>query len=86
MVTAMQLALDDFRPLDLKPHEGATEEERCLYQRESYDVTAAPGPEGVTFVQITLKPQLCEKQGPLMDMGATYAVDVPGRRILAVQH
>ncbi|WP_255442334.1 hypothetical protein [Corallococcus sp. Z5C101001] len=33
-----------------------------------------------------LKPQLCEKQGPLMDMGATYAVDVPGRRILAVRH
>ncbi|RKH39070.1 hypothetical protein [Corallococcus sicarius] len=86
VVTAMQLALDDFRPLDLKPHKGATEEELCLYQRESYDVTAAPGPEGVTFVQITLKPQLCEKQGPLMDMGATYAVDVKGRRILAVQH
>ncbi|RKH18461.1 hypothetical protein D7Y13_07430 [Corallococcus praedator] len=85
-VTAMQLALDDFRPLDLKPHKGATEEEQCLYQRESYDVTAAPGPEGVTFVQITLKPQLCEKQGPLMDMGATYAVDVKGRRILAIQH
>ncbi|MCY1040897.1 hypothetical protein OV208_06135 [Corallococcus sp. bb12-1] len=86
MVTAMQLALDDFRPLDLKPHKGATEEELCLYQRESYDVTAAAGPEGVTFVQITLKPQLCEKQGPIMDMGATYAVDVKGRRILAIQH
>ncbi|MBZ4335828.1 hypothetical protein NR800_28740 [Corallococcus interemptor] len=85
-VTAMQLALDDFRPLDLKPHDGATEEERCLYQRESYDVSAAPGPEGVTFVQITLKPQLCEKQGAIMDMGATYAVDVKGRRILAVRH
>ncbi|CAM4316897.1 hypothetical protein G4177_00230 [Corallococcus sp. ZKHCc1 1396] len=86
MVTAMQLALEDFRPLDLKPHKGATEEELCLYQRESYDITAAPGPEGVTFVQITLKPQLCEKQGPIMDMGATYAVDVKGRRILAIQH
>jgi hypothetical protein len=85
VVTAMQLALDDFRPLDLKPHPGATEEEICLYQRGSYDVLAAPGAEGVMFVQITLRPNVCEKHDPIMDMGATYAVDVKGQRILAIQ-
>ncbi|NMO21977.1 hypothetical protein HPC49_46575 [Pyxidicoccus fallax] len=86
LVTAMELALADFLPLDVTPHKGATEEERCLYQRESYDVAAAPGPEGITFVQITLRPGVCEKKDPILDMGATYAVDVAGRRILAVQH
>ena len=85
LVTAMQLALDDFLPLDVKPHSGASPEELCLYQRESYDVIASPGPEGVMFVRITLRPETCEKHGPIMDMEATYAVDVTGRRILAVQ-
>lgn len=86
MATAMQLALDDFLPLDTKPHEGATAEEVCLYQRESYEVIAAPGPEeGTMFVRVTLRPKVCEKGGPLLDAEATYAIDVPGRRILAVQ-
>lgn len=86
MATAMELALEDFLPLDVKPHKGATEEERCLYQRESYNVVAAPDVEGITFVQILLRPGVCEKHDPILDMGATYAVDVAGRRILAVQH
>jgi hypothetical protein len=85
VVTAMQIALDDFLPLDTKPHAGATPEEICLHQRESYDVIASPGPDGVMFVRVTLRPEVCEKHGPIMDMETTYAVDVPGRRILAVQ-
>lgn len=84
LVTAMQLAMDDFLPLDVKPHKGATAEEICLYQREAYDVIAAPGPENVTFVRVTLRSGVCDKQDPIMDVEATYAVDVPGRRILAV--
>ncbi|WP_228564633.1 hypothetical protein [Myxococcus sp. AB036A] len=70
------LALDDFLPLDV---------ERCLYRRESYEVIASPGPEGVTFVRVTLRPDVCEKQNIIMDMEATYAIDVEGRRILARQ-
>ncbi len=86
MVTAMQLGLDDFLPLAVVPHERATPVEVCLYRRESYDVVAAPGaPEGVMFVRVTLRPGVCEEHGPILDMEATYAVDVPGRRILAVQ-
>jgi hypothetical protein len=85
MATAMQLALDDFLPLDTKPHKGATAEEVCLYQRESYEVIASPGPEGTIFVRVTLRPKVCEKGGPLLDAEATYAIDVAGRRILAVR-
>ncbi|NVJ16400.1 hypothetical protein HV826_19840 [Myxococcus sp. AM010] len=65
LVTAMQLALDDFLPLD--------------------EVIASPGPEGVTFVRVTLRPDVCEKQNIIMDMEATYAIDIEGRRILARQ-
>ena len=85
MATAMQLAMDDFLPLDLKPHKGATPEEVCLYQRESYEVIASPGPEGTMYVRVTLLPRVCDKGDPVLDMEATYAIDVAGRRILAVQ-
>jgi hypothetical protein len=85
MATAMQLALDDFRPLWVQPHAGATAEEACLYQRSAYDVIASPGPGDVMFVRITLRPEVCESQGPILDVEATYAVDVRGWRILAIR-
>ena len=46
MVTVMELALDDFLPLDAKPHKGVNATDLCLYQRESYDVIASPGQRG----------------------------------------
>jgi hypothetical protein len=86
MAAAIALALDDYRPRDLQPPAGATPQEACLYRRESYDVLAAPGPEGVMFVSIALNPDACGLTDPIMDMGATYAIDVRGGRVLAVQH
>lgn len=86
MASAISLALDDFRPRDVQPHRGATAEEVCLYRRESYDVLAAPGPEGIVFVSIALDPDACGLKDPPMDMGATYAIDVKGGRVLAIQH
>jgi hypothetical protein len=85
MATAMQLAMDDFLPLDIKPHDGATQEEACFYRRESYEVIASPGPDGVMFVRIIPFTKVCDKGDPILDIGATYAIDVAGRRILAVQ-
>lgn len=85
MATAIQLAMDDFRPPGAKPHPGATPEEECLYRRESYNVFASPGPEGVMFVRFVLSPEACNLGDPILDMGATYAVDVRQWRILAVQ-
>jgi hypothetical protein len=82
---AIQLAMDDFRPRDVKPHRGATQEEECLYRRESFNVSAFPGPEGVVFVRFILNPDACPLRDPILDAGATYAVDVRGWRILAVQ-
>ncbi|WP_228558267.1 hypothetical protein [Myxococcus sp. AB056] len=85
LAAAISLAMDDFRPLGVKPHRGATPDEVCLYQRESFDVTVAPGPEGVVFVRFTVKDGTCAKDGPVADMGSTYAVEVAKHRILAIQ-
>lgn len=87
LFVAMQIAMEDFLPWDIKPHKGATPSEVCLYQRESYDMIAAPGAEGVVFVQIWARPGVCEMGlGPILDAGAYYAIDSKTWRILAVRH
>jgi hypothetical protein len=84
LFVAMQLAMEDFRPWDLQPPRDATPREVCLYKRESYDMIAAPGPGGLVFVQIWLRPEACE--GPIaLDGGAYYAIDAKTWRILAVR-
>jgi hypothetical protein len=85
MATAIQLAMDDFIPRDLKLPREMTPEERCLHQRESYDVITAPGPEGIMFVRLTLGPEACKMSGTLLDMEIEYAIDVKGWRILAIK-
>ncbi len=83
---AMQIAMEDFLPWDIQPHKGATPSEVCLYKRESYDMIAAPGPEGQVFVQIWARPGTCEMgMGPILDVGAYYAIDTKTWRILAVR-
>lgn len=85
VAAAIGMAMDDFRPLGVKPHRGATPDEVCLYQRDSFDVTVAPGQEGVVFVRFSVKDGACDEEGPVADMGSTYAVDVNQWRILAIQ-
>jgi hypothetical protein len=86
MVVAIQLAMEDFLPWDIKPHKGATPGELCLYKRDSYDVLASPGAEGLVYVAITLRQAACHEEGEiLLDMGALYAIDVKNWRILAVE-
>jgi hypothetical protein len=85
LAAAIQLAMEDFLPWGIEPPRGANREEACLYQRQSYDVTAAPAPEGVFWVRIALSPGACLRGGPLLDAGAEYAVDVRHGRILATR-
>jgi hypothetical protein len=85
MLAAIQLAMEDFRPWDTQPHEGATLREICLYKRESYDVTVVPGGEGLVYVELAPRTGACEMGGPpVMDFDAIYAIDVKTWRILAV--
>jgi hypothetical protein len=85
LLAAIELAMEDFLPWDIKPHKGATPGEVCLYKRESYDVIASPGPQGIVFVEIYARPGVCEMGGgPILDFDAIYAIDVLTWRILAV--
>lgn len=86
MAAAIQLAMEDFLPRDRRPDRGASPQDICLQQRQSYDVEASPGPKGTIWVSISLSGGACTwGPGPLLDMGATYAVDTSGWRILAVR-
>jgi len=85
MAQAVQLALEDYLPWDLKVPKDERPGGECLYRRESYDVTAAPYGDGIILVSISLDPDACERKVVPYDMGARYAVDSRTWRILAVQ-
>lgn len=82
---AIQLALEDFRPRGAQPPRGGDPVEDCLFQRQSFDVQATPWNEDVVLVRFSLSPGACIEEGPVTDMGATYAVDPRHGRIIAVQ-
>jgi len=86
MATAMQLAMDDFLPRGWKPSRSATPQDICLAQRQSYDIAASPGPGSLIWVNISLGDGACTwGSGPILDMGATYAIDTAQWRVLAVR-
>lgn len=86
LLSAIQLAMEDFLPWDIKPHSGATPTEQCLYRRDSYDVLVAPGGEDLVLVEIMLRPGACHAEGEVvLDGGGRYAIDVKNWRILAAQ-
>ncbi|GHG99331.1 hypothetical protein [Comamonas sp. JC664] len=83
---AIQLAMEDFLPWDRKLPSDATPLYECLNRRESYVVATAPASPSVVLVSILPNPDACDiATAPILDVGATYAVDVNGWRILAVQ-
>lgn len=85
VAVATQLAMDDFRPLDLKPPKDATPDELCLCRRDSFDVWTSPASEGVLLVHFAPRDHACDSDGPVMDASVTYAIDVRQWRILAIK-
>jgi hypothetical protein len=85
-LAAVQIAMEDFLPWDIKPHKGATPTEICLYKRDSYDVVVVPGAENLVYVEIVPRDGACDMGGDIvLDLGAVYAIDVKNWRILAVE-
>jgi hypothetical protein len=92
-VAAIQLAMDHFLPRGMQPSSEELEwKDECQFRRESYDVTAVPGPEGVMLVRFILNEEVCPlTKGsvdavtgkPPVDM-FTYAVDIRSWRILSI--
>lgn len=86
MLAAIQLAMEDFLPWDLKLPDGAPPREQCLSRRDSYDAIAVPGGEGLVFVEIVLRPEACPMDGEvLLDAGGLYAIDTRNGRILSAR-
>jgi hypothetical protein len=85
LVSAIQLAMDDFLPRGVQPQRRVTPKALCLQQRQSYDVRAAPLDGDIILVRFATSPGACTRGGPVADSGAIYAVDVRNWRILAVQ-
>ncbi|WP_241758744.1 hypothetical protein [Pyxidicoccus parkwayensis] len=86
MLRAIQLAMDDYLPWDRKLPGDATSLQQCLARRESYDVAAAPGSDGIMYVSIIPNAEACDVGGPpILDVGANYAIDTRSWRILKVQ-
>jgi hypothetical protein len=91
MASAIQIAMDDFLPWRDPPSgEVATELEAdaiCLSQRQSWDIwyRVSPADGKVMLISIAPAPGACRRGPPIMDQGATYAVDTRTESILAVQ-
>jgi hypothetical protein len=86
MAAAVQLAARHFFPENASLPPGADAVDICIRQRQPWDVEVAPWTEGVMLVHFSLGPGTCQwGRAPLLDMGATYAVDVHNGRIVAIQ-
>ncbi|MDC0712840.1 hypothetical protein POL68_30545 [Stigmatella sp. ncwal1] len=75
---ALQIAMDDFRPLGSEPSKKDDAWTQCLLNLETYDAWVRSG-EGVTFIHFTPQEDArCGLQPKLMDAGASYAVSDEG--------
>jgi hypothetical protein len=84
MAGAMRIAVERFLPRDTKLPAQADAVDICIRQRQTWDVEAAPSADGVMLVRIALSPGACRWGGsPLLDLGATYAVDLSSKRVIA---
>ena len=85
LATAVQLAMDDFLPVDRKPPKNATPQEACFFRRDIYAVMVEPLQDGVVLVGIYPRTELCDPNDTSVDGGGLYAVDVIRGLILATQ-
>ncbi|RJS17026.1 hypothetical protein DRW03_28575 [Corallococcus sp. H22C18031201] len=85
VATAIQLAMDDYLPLDRKPLKNATPMEDCLLRRDIYQVAVEPLPDGIILVGIYARTELCDPNDLSNDVGGLYAVDPKRGLIIAEQ-
>lgn len=80
-MAALEVAMNDFLPPDAKAEARTEELARCLSQRSTYDVTVLKQDDQLYFVSFLPRLSRCgiELAAPIMDAGATYAIDGRGR-------
>jgi hypothetical protein len=75
---ALQIAMDDFRPVGKGSAWNADEWTRCLQRVENYDAWIKRG-EGITYIHFTPKEdERCGLKSSPIDVGASYAISDDG--------
>ncbi len=77
---ALEVAMNEFLPPDAKAEARNEQLAKCLSRRDTYDVTVLKAND-LYFVRILPRFSRCgiELETPIMDVGATYAIDGNGR-------
>lgn len=78
---ALEVAMNDFLPPDARAEARSEQLAKCLSRRDTYDVTVLKENDDLYFVRILPRFSRCgiELETPIMDVGATYAIDGTGR-------
>lgn len=80
-LAALSVALNEFMPPGSEAKTPSEPMSRCLSRRDTYDVSVLKADDGLYFVNILPDLSRCgiEPTTPLLDVGATYAIDKEGR-------
>ncbi len=84
MMSALKVAMEEYRPPSLQLKTLDTPEDRCLARWEHIRSTVQQANDNLFFVRFTPDIRDCAPGVILLDGGATYAVDRQGR-VLAVE-
>lgn len=78
---ALEVAMREFLPPDARAEARNEQLALCLSRRDTYDVTVLKAGDDLYFVDIFPNLSRCgiELAAPIMDAGATYAIDGRGR-------
>jgi len=78
---ALEVAMNEFLPPDARVEARSEQLAHCLSRRATYDVTVLKENDNLYFVRILPRFSRCgiELETPIMDVGATYAIDRNGR-------
>lgn len=80
-VAALEVAMNEFLPPDARAEARSEPLAKCLSRRDTYDITVLKENDDLYFVRILPRFSRCgiELETPIMDVGATYAIDGTGR-------
>jgi hypothetical protein len=80
-MAVLEVAMNEFLPPDAKPTALDEKLAHCLSRRDTYDATVLKAGDNLYFVSILPQLSRCgiELETPIMDLGATYAIDKNGR-------
>jgi hypothetical protein len=78
-MSALKIAMDDYRPPSINMGSLTTPEDKCLARWENIDMRVLQANDNLFYVQFSPDTRRCQLENILPDVGATYAIDGKGR-------